>query len=213
MSVPQLERCSKRENFFQGGETKTSVFFYNTSMLGSFVSKIRKLLEALFQIWYPSTTNALSFVWVWNRRQGKQKAAFLSMEYSCHENWLYHPEQNSRFLSFGNKFKFGREGARRLRLPGAPAAFVDKEVVGVSVASEEAGFGPKWGSLLLLVTNLSITVNKDSTKRSVQQLLNNVLAKAKATTFIHFYCQHAIATPPNVKISRFYLPNNLQLVS
>ena len=45
------------------------------------------------------------------------------------------------FLPFGNKFKFGREEARRLRLPKALGGFADKEVEGVRVASEEAGFG------------------------------------------------------------------------
>ena len=37
---------------------------------------------------------------------------------------------------------FKREGARRLRYQGALEAFVDKEVKGELVASEEAGFGP-----------------------------------------------------------------------
>ena len=61
------------------------------------------------------------------------------------------------FLPVGNKFKFGPKGARRLRYPGKPEAFADKEVEGVSVALEEAGFGPERESLILLMTNLFIT--------------------------------------------------------
>ena len=46
------------------------------------------------------------------------------------------------FLPFENEFKFGREGARKLKSPRAPIAFADKVVEGVSVASEKTGFGP-----------------------------------------------------------------------
>ena len=63
------------------------------------------------------------------------------------------------FLSFGNEFKFGREGARRLRHPGAKEAFADKEVEGVLVASEKAGFGRRRGSLVFMA-NLSITAKR-----------------------------------------------------
>ena len=43
--MPQLESCSRGggQNLFQRGP-KIAAFFYNTSMLGSFVLEIRKLL-------------------------------------------------------------------------------------------------------------------------------------------------------------------------
>ena len=56
-------------------------------------------------------------------------------------------------------FKFEREGTSRLRSSGAPLVLVDKKLEGVSVASEETGFGPGRESLVLVETNLSITAN------------------------------------------------------
>ena len=44
MSVPLRERCSRGTKFFSEKGQKIAVFFDNTSMLGSFVLEIRKLL-------------------------------------------------------------------------------------------------------------------------------------------------------------------------
>ena len=43
--MPQLERCSRegRQHFFHWGQ-KNAAFFFNTSMLGSFILEIRKLV-------------------------------------------------------------------------------------------------------------------------------------------------------------------------
>ena len=82
VAVPQLERCFRGARFLSGGGAKITAFFYNSSMLGSFVLEIRNL-SATSEAEFNSPVGAGM---VLKSGQGKQKAASLSMEYSRHEN-------------------------------------------------------------------------------------------------------------------------------
>ena len=70
----------------------------------------------------------------------------------------------------------------------------------VSVASEEAGFGPGWGSLILLMTNLSITAKQDKTQcTTVTKLIFGQGQSDHVHSLLMLACYHgATASAPIV---------------